>query len=62
MLSDGFRLSSQEAKSSFGDDRLLIEKFINDPRHIEIQVFKFRKFSINFMIIFNKITCILRML
>lgn len=35
---DGFRLSSQEAKSSFGDDRLLIEKFINNPRHIEIQV------------------------
>lgn len=38
LFSDGFRLSSQEAKSSFGDDRLLIEKFINNPRHIEIQV------------------------
>ncbi|XP_055100159.1 propionyl-CoA carboxylase alpha chain, mitochondrial isoform X5 [Symphalangus syndactylus] len=35
---DGFRLSSQEAASSFGDDRLLIEKFIDNPRHIEIQV------------------------
>eukprot|EP00043_Microstomoeca_roanoka_P005843 m.58366 g.58366 ORF g.58366 m.58366 type:complete len:708 (+) comp13144_c0_seq1:300-2423(+) len=34
----GFRLSSQEAKASFGDDRLLIEKFIDTPRHIEIQV------------------------
>ncbi|XP_050401632.1 propionyl-CoA carboxylase alpha chain, mitochondrial [Patella vulgata] len=33
-----FRLSSQEAKSSFGDDRMLIEKFIDNPRHIEIQV------------------------
>uniref|UniRef100_A0A667FZK1 Propionyl-CoA carboxylase alpha chain, mitochondrial n=1 Tax=Lynx canadensis TaxID=61383 RepID=A0A667FZK1_LYNCA len=35
---DGFRFSSQEAASSFGDDRLLIEKFIDNPRHIEIQV------------------------
>ncbi|XP_033637498.1 propionyl-CoA carboxylase alpha chain, mitochondrial-like [Asterias rubens] len=35
---EGFRLSSQEAASSFGDDRLLIEKFIDNPRHIEIQV------------------------
>jgi hypothetical protein len=31
-------LSSQEAASSFGDDRLLIEKFVDNPRHIEIQV------------------------
>lgn len=35
---DGFRLSSQEAASSFGDNRILVEKFIQDPRHIEIQV------------------------
>ena len=35
---DGFRFSSQEAASSFGDDRLLIEKFIDKPRHIEMQV------------------------
>ena len=34
----GFRLSSQEAATSFNDDRLLIEKFVEDPRHIEIQV------------------------
>ncbi|XP_064615052.1 propionyl-CoA carboxylase alpha chain, mitochondrial-like [Liolophura sinensis] len=33
-----FRLSSQEAKSSFGDDRMLIEKYIDNPRHIEMQV------------------------
>ncbi|XP_059172705.1 propionyl-CoA carboxylase alpha chain, mitochondrial-like isoform X2 [Physella acuta] len=33
-----FRLSQQEAKASFGDDRMLIEKFIENPRHIEIQV------------------------
>lgn len=33
-----FRLSSQEAASSFGDDRMLIEKFIDNPRHIEVQV------------------------
>ncbi|KAJ3113278.1 hypothetical protein HDU96_003582 [Phlyctochytrium bullatum] len=35
---EAFRLSSAEAKSSFGDDRLLVEKFIEDPRHIEIQI------------------------
>uniref|UniRef100_A0A8C9C1J0 Propionyl-CoA carboxylase alpha chain, mitochondrial n=1 Tax=Phocoena sinus TaxID=42100 RepID=A0A8C9C1J0_PHOSS len=35
---DGFRFSSKEAASSFGDDRLLIEKFIDNPRHIEVQV------------------------
>ncbi|KXS11912.1 hypothetical protein M427DRAFT_35231 [Gonapodya prolifera JEL478] len=35
---EAFRLSSAEAKSSFGDDRLLVEKFIEDPRHIEIQL------------------------
>lgn len=35
---EGFRLSKQEAKSSFGDDRILIEKFIDNPRHIEFQV------------------------
>ncbi|MFQ5784090.1 MAG: acetyl-CoA carboxylase biotin carboxylase subunit [Alphaproteobacteria bacterium] len=35
---EGFRAASSEAKSSFGDDRVLIEKFIEQPRHIEIQV------------------------
>lgn len=35
---EAFTLCKQEAKASFGDDRLLIEKFIDDPRHIEIQV------------------------
>ena len=34
----GFRLSSQEAAKSFNDDRLLIEKFVEDPRHIEVQI------------------------
>ena len=34
----GYRLSKDEAKSSFGDDRLFVEKFIEDPRHIEIQL------------------------
>ena len=34
----GFRLSKDEALSSFGDDRIFIEKFIEDPRHIEIQL------------------------
>ena len=35
---EGFRSAVNEAKSSFGDDRVFIEKFIEDPRHIEIQV------------------------
>ncbi|KAK9879381.1 hypothetical protein WA026_006452 [Henosepilachna vigintioctopunctata] len=34
----GFKLSTQEAMSSFGDSRMLVEKFIDNPRHIEIQV------------------------
>ncbi|MBU6458288.1 MAG: acetyl/propionyl/methylcrotonyl-CoA carboxylase subunit alpha [Bradyrhizobium sp.] len=37
-VAEGFRLARAEAKSSFGDDRVFIEKFIVDPRHIEIQV------------------------
>ena len=35
---EGFELSRSEAKSSFGDDRMFIEKFVAEPRHIEIQV------------------------
>jgi propionyl-CoA carboxylase alpha chain len=35
---DGFERATNEAKSAFGDDRILIEKFIEEPRHIEIQV------------------------
>lgn len=35
---EGFRSAVNEAKSSFGDDRVFIEKFIEDPRHIEIQI------------------------
>ena len=35
---DGFRSASNEASASFADDRVFIEKFIEDPRHIEIQV------------------------
>ena len=35
---EGYELSKHEAKSSFGDDRMLIEKFVDEPRHIEIQV------------------------
>ncbi len=37
-VAEGFARSRSEAKSSFGDDRMFIEKFITDPRHIEIQV------------------------
>jgi propionyl-CoA carboxylase alpha chain len=37
-VAEAFQLARSEAKSSFGDDRTLIEKFIENPRHIEIQV------------------------
>lgn len=46
---DGFRFSSQEARSSFGDDRLLIEKFIDNPRHIEIQIMGDQKGTILYL-------------
>ena len=36
---EGFRSARSEAKSSFADDRVFIEKYIEEPRHIEIQVF-----------------------
>ncbi|MGB6231181.1 MAG: acetyl/propionyl/methylcrotonyl-CoA carboxylase subunit alpha [Litorimonas sp.] len=35
---EGFQASKNEAASSFGDDRIFIEKFVTQPRHIEIQV------------------------
>ncbi|MBC8035777.1 MAG: ATP-grasp domain-containing protein, partial [Rhizobiales bacterium] len=37
-VKDGYVRAKSEAKSSFGDDRVFIEKFIVNPRHIEIQV------------------------
>ncbi|WP_417309251.1 acetyl-CoA carboxylase biotin carboxylase subunit [Devosia sp.] len=35
---EGFDRSKSEAASSFGDDRIFIEKFVTEPRHIEIQL------------------------
>ena len=37
----GFLLAQEEAKTAVKDDRMLIEKFIDKPRHIEIQVHSF---------------------
>src|SRR6185312_9693935 len=37
-VAEGFTRATSEAKSSFGDDRVFIEKFIVNPRHVEIQV------------------------
>jgi propionyl-CoA carboxylase alpha chain len=37
-VANGFRSAQNEARSSFGDDRIFIEKYIEAPRHIEIQV------------------------
>ena len=35
---DGFERAANEAHSSFGDDRMFVEKYIEQPRHIEIQI------------------------
>ncbi|MDU7587581.1 MAG: acetyl/propionyl/methylcrotonyl-CoA carboxylase subunit alpha, partial [Acidovorax sp.] len=35
---EGFASCQNEARNSFGDDRIFIEKFVQEPRHIEIQV------------------------
>jgi propionyl-CoA carboxylase alpha chain len=37
-LREGWRGAASEARASFGDDRIFIEKYIEEPRHIEIQV------------------------
>ena len=37
-LADGLARARSEARSSFGDDRVFLEKFIREPRHIEIQI------------------------
>jgi propionyl-CoA carboxylase alpha chain len=37
-VTEGFERASSEAKSSFSDERVFIEKYIEQPRHIEIQV------------------------
>src|SRR5689334_12088576 len=37
-VKENFVRARSEAKSSFGDDRVFLEKFITDPRHVEIQV------------------------
>lgn len=37
---DGFKMASEEAMAAVKDDRMLIEKFIDKPRHIEIQVYE----------------------
>ena len=37
-VAENFARARSEAKSSFGDDRVFIEKFITDPRHVEIQI------------------------
>ena len=38
-FSEGLVAAKREAKSSFGDDRMLVEKYLTQPRHVEIQVF-----------------------
>lgn len=37
-MEDNFTRASNEAKAAFGDGGMFIEKYLEDPRHIEIQV------------------------
>ncbi len=37
-VEEGFEATKREGLNSFGDDRVFIEKFVEDPRHIEIQI------------------------
>lgn len=37
-LNDAFMQASSEARGAFGDGRMFIEKFVEDPRHIEVQI------------------------
>ena len=37
-LLDAFRLSRSEAKKAFGDERVYLERYLKDPRHIEVQI------------------------
>ncbi len=38
-FAEGFAAAKREAMSSFGDDTMLVEKYLTQPRHVEIQVF-----------------------
>ena len=38
-IEEALTLSRSEAKNAFGDDNVLLERFIESPRHIEFQVF-----------------------
>lgn len=40
---DAFESAAREAKSAFGDGRLYLERYLKDPRHVEIQIFADRK-------------------
>ena len=46
---DGFERASNEAQSSFGDKRVFAEKFIEEPRHIEIQVLADKQGNVIFL-------------
>ncbi|HEX5078683.1 MAG TPA: biotin carboxylase N-terminal domain-containing protein, partial [Geminicoccaceae bacterium] len=45
-LREGLERAQSEARSSFGDDRVFLEKFIREPRHVEIQVLADRHGSV----------------
>ena len=46
---EGFVLATEEAITSVNDGRMLIEKFIDKPRHIEIQVLRWHTYYIFYM-------------
>jgi 3-methylcrotonyl-CoA carboxylase alpha subunit len=38
-IADALEAARREARAAFGDDRVLVEKYVEKPRHIEVQVF-----------------------
>ena len=48
-VAEGFARAKSEAASSFGDDRVFIEKFVTQPRHIEIQVLADKKGNVIYL-------------
>ena len=54
----GFQLATEEAKASVKDGRLLIEKFVDKSRHIEIQVRGHGRWQRSMLLLYSQTICI----
>ena len=54
---EGFSACKNEARNSFGDDRVFIEKFVEEPRHIEIQVLGWYELTDHASVLINDPLC-----